>query len=106
MGIVFIDLKKHLILWITKSPAISLPPMVYSTLNCPGFNPILQIINNPAGLMALNQRQRILKLECHKAHALAPFSSSFMSMISDLLSKIVMSPCMLMIPVCATNLMV
>ena len=92
MGIVFIDLKKHLILWITKSSAISLPPMVCSTVNCPGLNPILQIVNNSAVLMTLNQRQRKLKLECHRVHALVFYSSSFISMISHLLSKIVMSP--------------
>ena len=48
----------------------------------------------------------ILKLEFHRALALAPYSSLFISMISHLLSRIVMSPCMLIISACATNLMI
>ena len=67
MGIAFIDLKKHLMLWITKSSAISLSSMVYSI----GLNPILQIISNVTGLMMLRYRRGNMKLECHRVHALA-----------------------------------
>ena len=56
MGIAFIDLKKLLILWITKSSVGSFPFMMYNTRNCPGLNPIMQIVNNSAGLMVLSQR--------------------------------------------------
>ena len=57
VGIVFIDLKKAFDnVGITKSSVISLPFMVYNTGNWPGLNPILQIVNNYAGLIVLSQR--------------------------------------------------
>ena len=55
VGIVFTDLKRLLMLWITKSSVISLPFMVCNTGNWPGLNPLLQIVNNSAGLMVLSQ---------------------------------------------------
>ena len=102
VGTVFIDLNKHLILWITKSSAISLSSMVYST----GLNPILQIVNNVTGLMMLSYRRGIWNWS---ATGFMPWLfdfSSYMSIISHLFSKIVMSPCILMVPVCATDLMI
>ena len=106
VGIVFIDQTRHLILWITKSSAASFPSMVYSSLGCLGLNPIFSNRKQFCRVNGVESETGDIEVRVPHGSCLSPLLFLIYINHLPLLSKIVMSPCVLMMPVFATNLMI